>query len=152
MRLKTEIHILCFDCRWVGFKEELYLNSHSLCQVRDWVTLAPFLAAAELLHSSACCSWYAAFPDPEQDGSCHSPIPVLSLWPSRTVSEEVRGLAQCHLHLPMQWAGCKAQALWLSRMCTEEIFEDPVLKCTILNFIQTRFMCQKEVLSSETNI
>jgi len=25
--LKTETHILCSGCRWVWFKQELYLNS-----------------------------------------------------------------------------------------------------------------------------
>lgn len=94
MRLKTETHFLFSDCRWAGFKEELYLVSHSLGQVRHWVTLAPFWVAAELLCSSACCSWYAAaFPDPEQDGSCHSPHPVSSLGPSRAASGEVRSPA-----------------------------------------------------------
>lgn len=55
MSLKTETHILCSGCKWVGLKEELYLSSPQLGQVRHWscrvaASCAQLLVAPDMLH------------------------------------------------------------------------------------------------------
>lgn len=96
MRLKTDTHILCSDCRWVGFKEDLYLHSHSLGQVRAHEAGSPWHHFEQL---QGCCAQVLVAPDMlhfqilSNMGPAHSPNPLWSLWPSRAASGEVRSPA-----------------------------------------------------------